>query len=508
MNLDISTVLVLFILNNLLIASLLAVSFRGRRTPTTDMWIISLVMQTVAWTLFAARGRIPDPISIVAAAGMLSLSYAILTDAFCEFFEFPVRRHWIYLPVFFTLAAFWWNLDNQANRNIASGLIFGAQMLATAAMILTRQDKMRALRIFIGTCAVITAAMFFTRAAITFHDPAAIPAVNVNSRFQTWSFLLGDAARLAFSFGFLLLLEARRSDDLTRLAALDPLTEAYNRRTFTELAERELARARRYRQPLGLMIMDLDHFKQVNDTHGHLAGDAVLRQVKKIAECCLRQQDVFGRYGGEEFCVLVPDTDLSGTQTMAERLRQGIENCALSLPDKELLRITASIGVSAIPVGADEVKLNNLFEFADLALYEAKKQGRNRVVAESLPPPHNNRLEFLNQRQGIALALHFHAVEKAHAEQGHLHRRFAHRRLHLVHCDVTHFHAIQRDAVGRNHTIGGRHHAALAFLVVDAEAARLRRAQGNVAGAGVHQETGGGAVDAAHRDEMSPSVGT
>lgn len=387
MTLDITTILVLFILNNLVIAALVGVSFRGRRTPVINLWITALLTQVFAWILFSLRGKLPDPISVVLANGLLSLGLALLTEAFCDFFEFPAKRRWIYFPPLLILVIVGWNIDNLANRNIAVGLIVSAQFLAAALLILTRNDKWRALRTFIGGTAIIMAIMFIARAAIAFNDPTAIPALNVTSPFQTASFLVGDAARLAFSFGFLLLLEARRSDELTRLATLDSLTEAYNRRTFMELAERELARAKRYRQPLGLMFLDLDHFKNINDTHGHLAGDAILRQVKKLAENCLRQQDVFGRYGGEEFCVLLPDTDLAGTQALAERMRKDVENFVLNLPDGQQLRITTSIGVSAIPEGQEAIVLDNLIEYADLALYQAKKQGRNRVVAEDMAAP-------------------------------------------------------------------------------------------------------------------------
>jgi diguanylate cyclase (GGDEF)-like protein len=384
MTLDITTIFVLFVLNNLLIAALFAVSFRGRRTPATDLWVIALLTQSLAWILFAARGKAPDLISVALATTLLSLGLSMLTDAFCRFFEFPAKRYWIYFPPLLTLAIVWWNLDNLANRNIAVGLISCVQFLAAALLILTRNDKWHALRTFISITTIVMATMFFARAAIAFHDPTAIPAVNVTSPFQTASFLIGDAARLAFSFGFLLLIEARRSDELTRLATLDPLTEAYNRRTFMDLSERELAHARRHRQPTGLMFLDLDHFKKINDIHGHLAGDAMLRKIKKVAESCLRQEDIFGRYGGEEFCTLLPNTDLAGAQVLAERMRNDIENLVLSLPDGKQLRITASIGVNAIPAGLDAIELDNLIEYADLALYEAKKQGRNRVVAADM----------------------------------------------------------------------------------------------------------------------------
>ncbi len=384
MTLDIRTILFLFVLNNLVIGTLFAVAFRGRRTRVTDLWVASLVVQSLGWIIFAARGKVPDAASIILAGSLICLSYSLLVHAFCEFFEYPANPLWIYLPVALTVVIYWANLDSTATRNAASGLIFAAQFLAAALLFFTRHDRWRNLRFLIGGSAVSIAILLMARSFIAFTDPHAIPVFPEPSPIQTITLVVGDIVRLAFSFGFLLLIEARRSDEIFRLATLDSLTEAYNRRTFMELAERELARSRRARLPLGLMILDLDHFKQVNDNHGHLAGDAVLREIKSIADASLRQQDIFGRFGGEEFCVLTPDTDLEGTHILAERLRAAIEKHSIKLPDGKILNITASIGVSAMPAGKDEVEIDNLIEFADLALYEAKKNGRNRVMVEGL----------------------------------------------------------------------------------------------------------------------------
>lgn len=384
MTLDIRTILVLFILNNLVIGILFAVSFRGRRSPATDLWITSLIIQSIGWVLFAARGKAPDAASIVLAGTLICLSYSLLIHAFCEFFEFPAKPLWIYLPVGLTLVTFWWNLDSTANRNIAGAFIYGAQFFAAAALFFTRRDRWRGLRFLIGISAVTIATMFIVRGVISFADPSAIPPLPEVTPLQSVTLLIGDIVRLAFSFGFLLLIEARRSDELNRLAALDSLTEAYNRRTFMELAERELARSRRAKLPLGFMLLDLDHFKQINDNHGHLVGDAVLREIKVIADANLRQQDIFGRFGGEEFCVLLPNTDLNGSRVLAERLRANIEKHVVKLANQETLTLTASIGVSAMPAGKDEVEIDNLIEFADLALYQAKKGGRNLVMVEGL----------------------------------------------------------------------------------------------------------------------------
>ncbi|MBS4096358.1 MAG: GGDEF domain-containing protein [Sulfuricella sp.] len=384
MTLDIRTILVLFILNNLVIGTLFAVAFRGRRTRATDLWIASLAVQSIGWLVFVARGNPPGAVSIVLAGTLISLSYSLLLHAFCEFFEFSVKPLWIYLPVALTVIIFESNLDNAAARNLASGLIFGVQFLAAAALFLTRRDRWRNLRFLIGISAAAIAFLFIARSVIAFTDPGSIPVFPENSPLQTVTLLVGDISRLAFSFGFLLLIEARRSDEITRLATLDSLTEAYNRRTFIELAEQELARTHRHPQPLGLIILDLDHFKQVNDTHGHLAGDAALKHVKVLAERCLRQQDTFARFGGEEFCVLVPDTDMEGVAVLAERLRKVIADTPLELPNGTRIPFTTSVGACAMPEGMKEAGLDNLIEFADLALYEAKKQGRNRVVVENL----------------------------------------------------------------------------------------------------------------------------
>lgn len=387
MILDIKTILVLFVLNNLLIAGLLGVSFWGRRTRATNLWIASLIIQALTWILFAAQGKITPLMSVVLATTMLSLSWAMLMDAFCEFFEFRIKRYWIYLPPLITLLVMFWNLDNLANRNIAGGLIFSTQFLAAAWLFFSRTDKRKGLRVFIGITAVVMSVMYLMRGIMAFRDPNSIPLLSVSSPFQTATFLIGDAARLAFSFGFLLLFEARRSEELVRLASIDSLTGAFNRRTFMEMAERELARAKRSGQPLGLMFLDVDHFKAVNDTYGHLSGDLVLREFKLVAERCLRQQDVLGRYGGEEFCVLLPDTDHAGAQVLAERMRQDIEKTMLCLPGGETLRITVSIGVSTIARGLDAVTIDKLIESADCAVYQAKQQGRNRVVAEEIVVP-------------------------------------------------------------------------------------------------------------------------
>jgi len=169
-------------------------------------------------------------------------------------------------------------------------------------------------------------------------------------------------------------------EELRHLATVDGLTGLYNRRHFMELCERELHRARRYRLEAALLMMDADLFKTVNDTHGHDVGDEVLRVIARLAQRQMREVDIIGRLGGEEFAVLLPQTGLEAALGTAERLRQAIAQTALPLTTGRMLRFTVSIGVSAGAV--QTLTLQDLLKIADRALYLAKERGRNQVVSE------------------------------------------------------------------------------------------------------------------------------
>jgi len=162
----------------------------------------------------------------------------------------------------------------------------------------------------------------------------------------------------------------------------DALTGAYNRRTLFDLGEREAKRAEREGRPLALVILDLDHFKRINDTHGHPTGDAVLRQFAEIARAYLRKSDLLVRFGGEEFCVLLPGEDEAGAHAVADRIRAAVESAAIPVGDTAI-RVTSSAGVASI-LPSGERGLPWLIRAADDALYRAKNGGRNRVERAQL----------------------------------------------------------------------------------------------------------------------------
>jgi diguanylate cyclase (GGDEF)-like protein len=164
-----------------------------------------------------------------------------------------------------------------------------------------------------------------------------------------------------------------------RQAVTDELTGLFNHRRFVEALESEAERARRFNQPVGLVMVDLDDFKAVNDSYGHQQGDEVLRQVAGLMRSYSREIDAPARYGGEELAVVLPQTDLSGAGRLAERLREGIEQ--LEIPRVSgggSMRVTASLGVAALPESAGDVE--RLIAAADAALYEAKRGGKNKTV--------------------------------------------------------------------------------------------------------------------------------
>lgn len=173
---------------------------------------------------------------------------------------------------------------------------------------------------------------------------------------------------------------------LADLSLRDDLTGIANRRRLQQVLAEEWSRARRHQRSVAFILLDLDHFKLLNDTRGHLAGDLCLQAIAHYLEGAVRRTgDLAARYGGEELAVLLPDTDLDGALDLAEELREGIETLAIPHPSAPLSRVTASFGVAAtVPAPGDEPE--SLIELADAALYRAKTEGRNRVRADGEPP--------------------------------------------------------------------------------------------------------------------------
>jgi len=206
------------------------------------------------------------------------------------------------------------------------------------------------------------------------------------------SFKTTFAAQVGLSVANIRLREALRAQ-----STKDPLTGLYNRRYLQEMLEREIRRALRSEQRLGVMMLDLDHFKNFNDTYGHEAGDAVLRETASLLVRSIRAEDFVCRYGGEEFVIVLPTADLRATAARAERIRSRIRELVVMHQGQSLGLITISVGVAALPVHGMAEK--ELLQAADAALYRAKREGRDRVAVAAEPAAS---AEVASNRQGAS----------------------------------------------------------------------------------------------------------
>ena len=219
----------------------------------------------------------------------------------------------------------------------------------------------------LSTTLFLIAYLFITYYVMDLHNiwiPVVIPTI---------------AIILSFALSFLTkyLIKSRDFDYQYKLATIDGLTELYNHRYFQDTLKNTIEIAKRYEQPFSLIITDIDFFKKINDTYGHQAGDAILKQVAQVLKRNSRSTDVVCRYGGEEMSIILPNTNSEEAAFNAERLRKAVEEKEFQVNSSETTNITISIGVATFPDNAEEAQ--DLIEFADKGLYIAKENGRNKV---------------------------------------------------------------------------------------------------------------------------------
>jgi diguanylate cyclase (GGDEF)-like protein len=239
---------------------------------------------------------------------------------------------------------------------------------------------------FVGL-AVIAGTALLERAGVLVYGPLFASVVFDGERppdvwvYLNLAFTVALTAFVLLGTGLAMALARARQAEINELLATDVLTGLANRRRLEETLEREVTRALRFDAPLSVIMLDLDHFKRVNDTHGHRAGDAVLTAVGEVVTSQLREVDAAGRYGGEELLLILPEATLEGAHTVAERVRGAIAACVVHY-DGQRLRVTASAGCATLVPGAPRTA-DRLVYAADAALYRAKKLGRDRVEVET-----------------------------------------------------------------------------------------------------------------------------
>lgn len=231
---------------------------------------------------------------------------------------------------------------------------------------------------------ILCGAIQLLRALDAAGGTAASPHLLEQSLVQMAAFLGLLLMALMATLGFTLLTSEQISAELERLAALDPLTEVYNRRTLDHIIPQAIAQARRFEEPLAVALLDVDRFKLINDTYGHLVGDQVLQGIVATLQQTVRTEDTIGRFGGEEFIIVLPRADVHAAQEVAERVCHTIAQTPIVV-DGHTLTVTISIGVAVLSAVEDDAA--SLIQRADQALYAAKAAGRDRVVVAGQARP-------------------------------------------------------------------------------------------------------------------------
>lgn len=381
MNFHIPTAMLLTAITTLIMGLSLAFTVTGYpralQVPIR-YWVRSLLISPFAFVLFALRDRVPDWASIVTANVLLVVSTTLLIQALRSYNKRSDLRRWMGVNVAITLIAVvvltyaWPSMTGRTilvAAQVAMLFVFGIHAIYRHAETITNPERMVA--------AFLTVGVFVMLLRI---GNAADPLINTlldSTPMQNIVFTYASLMPVIATSGFLLMCGQRLNKDLARLATLDPLTEVFNRRTMSELANKAIAASKRHGRPLSLLILDIDHFKRINDEFGHEAGDLALCRFVEMVREVLRGSDVIARMGGEEFVLILPDTDQPSAVVLAERIRQHLESANFTVSGWPV-SIRASIGVGAL--GPEVSNLETLLREADNAMYEAKRTGRNRVV--------------------------------------------------------------------------------------------------------------------------------
>jgi diguanylate cyclase (GGDEF)-like protein len=376
----------LTLVSGLMAVSLAVTSHKGGRDGLR-LWSIALALEAVAWSMVAAGWMMPRSLSL----SLTNLSLvAAMSVKLAAVYEFRGLR-WPYLLSLLPLAAMLLlvlvlDTTDVRGRIFFGSLIFAAQM-AMLAQALYRDDTTRGGRawwlIYGATLLLLMALLLRAVAALTSAESFSLPlSQQTPNAVQVVMFVSVVVLDLLGALGFILLVKERIERTVQQHAMTDGLTGIFNRRAFMARADRELAIAQRKHQPLSLLIFDIDHFKRINDTYGHAAGDAALVEISGVVGRRLRQQDTFGRYGGEEFCILLPDTGEQGALVLAEDLRKLVEATPVQIGTEQVV-LTISLGVCVCGAGCihSTDDFNMLLNDADRALYQSKAQGRNRTVS-------------------------------------------------------------------------------------------------------------------------------
>jgi diguanylate cyclase (GGDEF)-like protein len=352
-----------------------------RGTRALGLWGWTVLLLGTGLALVAMRGYVPDVVGTVIADTILFAAAIPMLRSVRSFNAEPARDvlGWLVVALGVVLISFWtYVMPDQSARIACFSAILALQYYRIAGQLFRTLPKHgRQSQAFTAIVLAFFSMSSAARAILTLTH-GQIDDYFVPSILQSLSLLAYIVLFLAATLGVMWMEIQRLETDLVRLATIDGLTGILNRRAFLDASEREISRCNRSGETFGFTMFDLDWFKRINDNYGHPVGDKVLRSFTDTLRSVVRPHDVLGRYGGEEFALVMPGIDKAAACAIVERCRQAVERRSIE-HDGRPIRLTVSAGVATF--GEDGGDLESLIKASDAALYQAKASGRNCVIA-------------------------------------------------------------------------------------------------------------------------------
>lgn len=362
---------------------ILFVGLRAKVHQGLTLWGVGLVLNALSYPAFGLRALGWTATSILLSNLLTGLTLVLHTQAVAAFQRGRTRPLavwvlWLLLALNVLAAAMF--LQDDHLRNVLVALLQGAM----AFMLLREawgpglaENRLTGRLVLMGGTGLLFA-MLAGRTVLMLQASDWNSGFNVPGQVQVFTYFITLAVLLINTVGFVLMQMEHAIAQQRALATRDALTGVHNRTALKDFLAMHGAQSRRQNEPLAFLMLDIDHFKLVNDEHGHLAGDHVLREVAHRIQQRMRQSDILTRYGGEEFLAILPFTDRDGAVRMAQEIRQSMESSPIQV-DNRSVPITISIGVHAGIPGEGDKDLEVMINLSDKALYVAKNTGRNRV---------------------------------------------------------------------------------------------------------------------------------
>ncbi|MES2636933.1 MAG: GGDEF domain-containing protein [Pseudomonadota bacterium] len=380
-NFDLKTIIFMSMLLTFMLSMLLAITRNHHKEVRgPGYWAVGNLVVGLGMVLVLIQIETPKLLFLPGLA-LIGVGLSLYLNGI-QAFVGKIPDHRIPIALFtllVTIDVFFVVLQQDLRISVALGsLVFAGIYFASARLTFSRDEGI------IGNLFWIASSLFLLMALFMLGRSYAVIKADtaVFDQFATWpvnayTFMLGAVSQFFISSLFVLMLSYRLNQNLESIATIDGLTGILNRRGLEDSAFKMQGICKRINLTMSVLLIDMDHFKKVNDKHGHLFGDDVLRHLTKVVAEILRSGDVLGRYGGEEFCVFLPNTSENDAEGLAERIRIGIEESLHTINQKNI-KGTVSIGVAdSIRAGYD---FKGIVAAADSALYAAKNGGRNRVV--------------------------------------------------------------------------------------------------------------------------------